>query len=140
MTVQEFISPTSLSEAQQVVGDGSASSWLAGGTDLLVGIRLGARDPARVIDLKQIPELTAIEIDETSVRIGAAASAFDVLHNSDVPSLFPGLAEALNLICSTQITGRCSAGGNLCNASPAADSIPALIANGAQCRILGPDG
>ena len=140
MAVQEFISPTSLSEAQQVVGDGAASSWLAGGTDLLVGIRLGARDPARVIDLKQIPELTAIEIDETSVRIGAAASAFDVLHNSDVPSLFPGLAEALNLIGSTQITGRCSAGGNLCNASPAADSIPALIANGAQCRILGPDG
>ena len=140
MAVQEFVSPTSLSEAQQVVGDGVASSWLAGGTDLLVGIRLGARDPARVIDLKKIPELTAIEIDETAVRIGAAASAFDVLHNSDVPSQFPGLAEALNLIGSTQITGRCSAGGNLCNASPAADSIPALIANGAQCRILGPDG
>ena len=59
MAVQEFISPTSLSEAQQAVGDGAASSWLAGGTDLLVGIRLGARDPARVIDLKQIPELTA---------------------------------------------------------------------------------
>ena len=140
MAVQEFVSPTSLSEAQQVVGDGAASSWLAGGTDLLVGIRLGVHDPARVIDLKNIPELTAIEIDETSVRIGAAASAFDVLHNSDVPSLFPGLAEALNLIGSTQITGRCSAGGNLCNASPAADSIPALIANGAECRILGPDG
>ena len=87
-----------------------------------------------------IPELTAIEIDDASVRIGAAASAFDVLHNSDVPSLFPGLAEALDLIGSTQIQGRCSAGGNLCNASPAADSIPALIANGAQCRILGPDG
>jgi carbon-monoxide dehydrogenase medium subunit len=123
-----------------VFDGGAASSWLAGGTDLLVGIRLGARDPARVIDLKQIPELTAIEIDDASVRIGAAASAFDVLHNSDVPSLFPGLAEALNLIGSTQITGRCSAGGNLCNASPAADSIPALIANGAQCRILGPEG
>ena len=140
MAVQEFISPTSLSEAQQAVSDGAVSSWLAGGTDLLVGIRLGARDPARVIDLKQIPELTAIEMDDTSVRIGAAASAFDVLHNSDVPTLFPGLAEALDLIGSTQIQGRCSAGGNLCNASPAADSIPALIANGAQCRILGPDG
>ena len=75
------------------------------------------------------------------MQIGAAASAFDVLHNSrKVPSLFPGLAEALDLIGSTQIQGRCSAGGNLCNASPAADSIPALIANGAQCRILGPDG
>ena len=92
MAVQEFISPTSLSEAQQAVSDGAVSAWLAGGTDLLVGIRLGARDPARVIDLKQIPELTAIEIDDVCVRVGAAASAFDVLHHSDVPSLFPGLA------------------------------------------------
>ena len=140
MAVQEFFSPTSLSEAQQAVCDGAVSSWLAGGTDLLVGIRLGARDPARVIDLKQIPELTAIEIDDASVRIGAATSAFDVLHNSDVPTFFPGLAEALDLIGSTQIQGRCSAGGNLCNASPAADSIPALIANGARCRILGSEG
>ena len=140
MAVQEFLSPTSLSEAQAAFGEGAASSWLAGGTDLLVGIRLGARDPSRVVDLKQIPELTAIEVGETSVQIGAAASAFDVLHNSDVPSLFPGLAEALDLIGSTQIQGRCSAGGNLCNASPAADSIPALIANSAQCRILGPEG
>jgi CO/xanthine dehydrogenase FAD-binding subunit len=140
MAVEEFLSPTSLAEAQAAVGMGSANSWLAGGTDLLVGIRLGLRDPSRVIDLKKIPELTAIEVGETSVRIGAAASAFDVLHNSGVPTLFPGLAEALNLIGSTQITGRCSAGGNLCNASPAADSIPALIANGAHCRILGPEG
>lgn len=140
MAVQEFISPTSLLEAQQAISDGAASSWLAGGTDLLVGIRLGARDPSRVVDLKRIPELTSIEVGETSVRIGAAASAFDVLHHSDVASLFPGLAEALDLIGSTQIQGRCSAGGNLCNASPAADSIPALIANGAQCRVLGPDG
>ena len=140
MAVQEFLSPTSLSEAQAAFDEGTASSWLAGGTDLLVGIRLGARDPSRVVDLKQIPELTAIEVGEPSVRIGAAASAFDVLHHSDVPTLFPGLAEALNLIGSTQITGRCSAGGNLCNASPAADSIPALIANGAQCRILGSEG
>jgi len=140
MAVQEFISPTSLSEAQQAISDGAASSWLAGGTDLLVGIRLGARDPFRVVDVKRIPELTSVEVGETLVRIGAAASAFDVLHHSDVASLFPGLADALDLIGSTQIQGRCSAGGNLCNASPAADSIPALIANSAQCRVLGSDG
>ena len=140
MAVQEFISPTSLSEAQQAISDGAASSWLAGGTDLLVGIRLGARDPFRVVDVKRIPELTSVEVGETSVRIGAAASAFDVLHHSDVASFFPGLADALDLIGSTQIQGRCSAGGNLCNASPAADSIPALIANSAQCRVLGSDG
>ena len=110
MAVQEFISPTSLSEAQQAISDGAASSWLAGGTDLLVGIRLGARDPFRVVDVKRIPELTSVEVGETSVRIGAAASAFDVLHHSDVASLFPGLADALDLIGSTQIQGRCSAG------------------------------
>ena len=120
MAVQEFISPTSLSEAQQAISDGAASSWLAGGTDLLVGIRLGARDPFLVVDVKRIPELTLVKVGETSVRIGAAASAFDVLHHSDVASLFPGLADALDLIGSTQIQGRCSAGGNLCNASPRA--------------------
>ena len=87
MAVQEFI-PNILSEAQQAVDEGVSRGLRRYRS--LVGIRLGARDPAQVIDLKQIPELTAIEIDETSVRIGAAASAFDVLHNSDVPSLFPG--------------------------------------------------
>jgi carbon-monoxide dehydrogenase medium subunit len=107
---------------------------------LLVGIRLGLRDPNRVIDLKHIPELMALEVVADQVLIGAAASAYDILHNSEIGSLCPGLADALDLIGSTQIQGRCSAGGNLCNASPAADSIPALIANGAVCRILGSSG
>ena len=69
MAVQEFLSPKSLSEAQAAYGEGAASSWLAGGTDLLVGIRLGARDPSRVVDLKQIPEMTAIEIDDAFVPV-----------------------------------------------------------------------
>ena len=107
---------------------------------MLVGVRLGTRNPERVVDLKKIPELTAISVDAEALHIGAAASAFSILHDSDVPSFFPGFAEALDLIGSTQIQGRCSAGGNLCNASPAADSIPALIANGAQCLITGPAG
>jgi CO/xanthine dehydrogenase FAD-binding subunit len=98
------------------------------------------RDPRRIIDLKQIPELMALEVSGDSILIGAAASAYDILHNSEIGSLCPGLADALDLIGSTQIQGRCSAGGNLCNASPAADSIPALIANGAVCRILGSSG
>ena len=140
MSIQEFVAPHSLSEAKGLLSDGAMASVLAGGTDLLVGVRLGTRSPERVVDLKHIPELTAIHVDAESVRIGAAASAFSILHDSDVPSCFPGLAEALDLIGSTQIQGRCSAGGNLCNASPAADSIPALIANGAQCLITGPAG
>jgi carbon-monoxide dehydrogenase medium subunit len=140
MAVQEFIAPRSLLEAQSVIANGGNAAWLAGGTDLLVGIRLGLRDPNRVIDLKHIPELMALEVGTDQVLIGAAASAYDILHNSEIGSLCPGLADALDLIGSTQIQGRCSAGGNLCNASPAADSIPALIANGAVCRILGSSG
>lgn len=140
MAVQEFVAPKSLPEAQGIFANDSSASWLAGGTDLLVGIRLGMRDPRRIIDLKQIPELMALDVGEDSILIGAAASAYDILHNSEIGSLCPGLADALDLIGSTQIQGRCSAGGNLCNASPAADSIPALIANGAVCRILGSSG
>ena len=140
MAVQEFVAPKSLPEAQGIFANDSSASWLAGGTDLLVGIRLGMRDPRRIIDLKQIPELMALDVGEDSILIGAAASANDILHNSEIGSLCSGLADALDLIGSTQIQGRCSAGGNLCNASPAADSIPALIANGAVCRILGSSG
>ncbi len=140
MAVQEFVAPRSLPEAQGIFANDSSASWLAGGTDLLVGIRLGMRDPSRIIDLKQIPELMALDVSGDSILIGAAASAYDILHNSEIGSLCPGLADALDLIGSTQIQGRCSAGGNLCNASPAADSIPALIANGAVCRILGSSG
>lgn len=140
MSIQEFVAPHSLSEAKGLLSDGAIASVLAGGTDLLVGVRLGTRSPERVVDLKKIPELTAINVDAEAVQIGAAASAFSILHDSDVPTFFPGLAQALDLIGSTQIQGRCSAGGNLCNASPAADSIPALIANGAQCLITGPAG
>lgn len=140
MAVQEFVAPKSLPEAQGIFANDSSASWLAGGTDLLVGIRLGMRDPSRIIDLKQIPELMALDVSGDSILIGAAASAYDILHNSEIGSLCPGLADALDLIGSTQIQGRCSAGGNLCNASPAADSIPALIANGAVCRILGSSG
>jgi len=92
MAVQEFISPTSLSEAQQAVERRRRQLMARRRYRSLSRHPVGyARDPARVIDLKQIPELTAIEIDDVFVRIGAAASAFDVLHNSDVPSLFPAL-------------------------------------------------
>ena len=139
MAIQEFLTPRSLTEAHQAF-TATESSWLAGGTDLLVGIRLGSRDPRRVIDLKQIPELTTLDATGDHWTVGAAVSAYDVLRHDSFASDFPGLVEALELIGSTQIQGRCSAGGNLCNASPAADSIPALIANGAQCRISGPNG
>ncbi|MCH1491536.1 MAG: xanthine dehydrogenase family protein subunit M [Luminiphilus sp.] len=140
MAVEEFLAPRTLSEAQSAFAAGGEASWLAGGTDLLVGIRLGVRDPRCVVDLKHIPELMALEIESDKVHIGAAVSAFDIVRHPQIAQMYPGLVEALDLIGSTQIQGRCSAGGNLCNASPAADSIPALIANGAVCKIAGPRG
>ena len=129
MAVQEFAAPVSLDEALPAFAGGDQPAWLAGGTDLLVGMRLGAKNPDRIVDLKRIPELMAIVEDETAVRLGAAVASYDLVRHPTVAGLYPGLAEALDLIGSTQIQGRCSAGGNLCNASPAADSIPALIAN-----------
>ena len=105
MAVQEFVAPKSLPEAQGIFANDSSASWLAGGTDLLVGIRLGMRDPRRIIDLKQIPELMALDVGEDSILIGAAASAYDILHNSEIGSLCPGLADALDLIGSTQFKG-----------------------------------
>ena len=139
MAVQDFAAPVSLDEALPAfAGEISRHGWR--GTDLLVGMRLGAKNPDRIVDLKRIPELMAIVEDESAVRLGAAVASYDLVRHPSVAGLYPGLAEALDLIGSTQIQGRCSAGGNLCNASPAADSIPALIANNASCRIIGPEG
>ena len=150
MAVQEFISPTSLGRAQQAVGDGARRQLMAWPAVPIFWSASAFGSEARrspdpsleSLISKQIPELTAIEVGETAlVRIGAAASAFDVLHNSDVPSLFPGLAEALNLIGSTQITGQPLGGWEPRATRRQRQTVfQALIANGAQCRILGPDG
>ena len=93
-----------------------------------------------MVDLKKIPELTSVEWENGKVSIGAAVSSDSCIQDVRLASAFPGFAEALGLIGSAQIQGRCSAGGNVCNASPAADSVPALIANGAVCNIKGPSG
>jgi len=113
---------------------------LAGGTDLLAQIRAGRVKPDRVIDLKKIPELRQITLDEDGYRIGAAVSGAELGEHAELSRDWPGVVEATELIGSTQIQGRASMGGNLCNASPAADSVPALIAAGAICSVAGPGG
>jgi carbon-monoxide dehydrogenase medium subunit len=92
------------------------------------------------VDLKRIPELSSIRVDAKSLWLGAAVPAAVVVENRDLARLYPGLVEAVDLIGSTQIQGRASVGGNVCNASPAADTVPALIALGAVCAIAGPGG
>jgi carbon-monoxide dehydrogenase medium subunit len=113
---------------------------IAGGTDLLVQFRSGVRQPTAFVDVKRIPELVGLSIDGDGLRLGAATSAALIGEHREVARLWPGLVEAVRLIGSEQIQGRGTVGGNLCNASPAADTTCALIVNRAECVIAGPEG
>jgi len=113
---------------------------LAGGTDLLVQMKAGVVTPGVIIDVKKIAEMTTIVETKGSFRIGAATAAAVIGEHKKLKKAWPGVVEAINLIGSTQVQGRASAGGNLCNASPAADSVPALVAAGAVVSIQGPKG
>jgi carbon-monoxide dehydrogenase medium subunit len=135
-----YEAPTSVQSAVALLRGDSSARVIAGGTDLLVQIRGGRAEPTVFVDIKRIPELMRIEIDAKGARIGAAVPTAIVYENDKIRQLWPGLAEAADLIGSTQIQGRATLGGNLCNASPAADTVPAMIACGAQALIAGPGG
>jgi carbon-monoxide dehydrogenase medium subunit len=136
-----YEAPQTIDEAIGLLaGAGGSARPLAGGTDLLVQVRSGRLAPARVVDLKQIPELRRIVHDDRGFEIGAAVSGAELGEHAALRAAWPGVVEATELIGSTQIQGRASLGGNLCNASPAADSVPALIAASATCRVAGPGG
>jgi CO/xanthine dehydrogenase FAD-binding subunit len=113
---------------------------LAGGTDLLVQMKSGLRSPGVIVDVKKIPEMTSIVEKKGSYTIGAATPAAVIGEHKKLKKAWPGVVEAINLIGSTQVQGRASAGGNLCNASPAADSVPALVAAGCTVAVQGPKG
>jgi aerobic carbon-monoxide dehydrogenase medium subunit len=142
MTDIQYVSPRTLDEAVRAfAAAGSAARILAGGTDLLVQMRSGAVKPRLIVDIKKIAEMTAIE--ETSdggFRVGAAVPGAVMAEHPRFGKVWPGVLEAVNLIGSTQVQGRASAGGNLCNSSPAADSVPAMIAAGAIATVAGPNG
>mgnify|MGYP001197832497 CR=1 FL=1 len=137
----EYKAPSSIDEAVALLADAnSAARILAGGTDLLVQIRAGFIKPPLVVDVKNIKELRTISSTDKGIRIGAAVSGAELGEHDIVKKEWPGVVEAAELIGSTQIQGRASLGGNLCNASPAADTVPALVAAGAICLIAGPGG
>src|SRR3954468_16915022 len=140
MNAIRYETPRSVAEAVRLMAADSGARVLAGGTDLLVQFRAGVRQPSAFVDVKRIPELMSITINDQGLRLGAAAPAAFVREHAELRPLRPGLPEAGGLIGSTQIQGRGSVGGNLCNASPAADTTCALIANRAQCVIAGPNG
>jgi carbon-monoxide dehydrogenase medium subunit len=137
----EYLAPASVGEAVKALGDAKgAAKLLAGGTDLLVQMRGGRVKPGLIIDLKKIPGLVGIRAEQGGFLIGAATSGAVLGEHDGLRKAWPGVVEAANLIGSTQVQGRASLGGNLCNASPAADSVPALVAAGAVCIIEGPKG
>lgn len=114
---------------------------LGGGTDLLVQLRENRRKAERLVDVKNIPEFTSIHYDpQAGLWVGAAASCYAICHDGFVLKYYPGLVDAIRLIGGIQIQNRASMGGNLCNASPAADSIPALIVHEASCVIANDQG
>src|SRR5438094_10500161 len=113
---------------------------LAGGTDLLVQMCADVVDPDLIVDIKRIPETRAITEERGGWRIGAAVTGAELKEHPRLKKVWPGVVEAANLIGSTQVQGRATMGGNLCNGSPAADSVPALIAAGAIATLAGPKG
>ena len=113
---------------------------LAGGTDLLVQMRADVVEPALIVDIKKIKETRAVAEEKGGWRIGAAVTGAELKEHPRLKQVWPGVIEAANLIGSTQVQGRATMGGNLCNGSPAADSVPALIAAGAVATLAGPEG
>ena len=136
-----YEAPNSLDQAVALLAKETGEARvLAGGTDLLVQMRTDIIDPVLVVDIKGIAELRQIKEEGGGYRIGAAVTGAELKEHPKLKAVWPGVVEAANLIGSTQIQGRATMGGNLCNGSPAADSVPALIAAGAKATIVGPKG
>jgi carbon-monoxide dehydrogenase medium subunit len=142
MKAFDYSAPATLADAVALLtAKGERARALAGGTDIIVQVREGRRDLDLMIDVKHIPELNELSFDpRQGLRFGAAVPCWRLAEHADVARRYPGLRDAVALVGGTQIQSRASVGGNLCNASPAADTIPALIAAEAVCVIAGPKG
>lgn len=137
----EYEAPTTLTEAVELMArhNGSARP-LAGGTDLIDHVRTGRLQPDVIVDVKKIAELNALEITDSSLRLGAAVPCYKIYGNERLAADYSALADSCRIIGGVQVQSRASVGGNLCNSGPAADSTPSLIALGAVCVIAGPSG
>lgn len=136
-----YEAPSTIDQAVEILSraDG-VTRVLAGGTDVIVQLRSGMVEPDVMVDIKRIEGLYDITTEDGGFRVGAAVSGAQLGEHEGVKTLWPGVVEATELIGSTQVQGRATMVGNLCNASPAADSVPALVAAGAMVSIVGPAG
>lgn len=141
MSDVDYLAPTSAdAAAKALAAGGAAARALAGGTDLLVQLKSGRLKGGLIVDLKHIPGAIGVREEDGAFVIGAATPGATIGEHAGLVRAWPGVVEATHLIGSTQVQGRASMAGNLCNASPAADSVPALIAARATCVIVGPSG
>ncbi|RWP82125.1 MAG: xanthine dehydrogenase family protein subunit M [Mesorhizobium sp.] len=136
-----YIRPLSIEDAVgQLAGSAGTAAILAGGSDLLVRMKGGFAEPELIVDIKAIDGLSEIRETAEGFSIGAAVPCAVLGENTALKKAWPGVVEAAKLIGSKQVQGRCTIVGNLCNASPAADSVPALVAAGAKAVVVGPAG
>ena len=138
----DFATPSSIEEAVKLLASsGDKVRILAGGTDMLVQMRAGRRTAPVVVDIKAIPELNVVSYDASKgLTLGAAVPCYQIYQDKSLATAYPGLIDAASLIGGIQIQGRASIGGNICNAAPSGDAIPAVIALGGVCNIAGPNG
>ncbi|MSU72760.1 MAG: xanthine dehydrogenase family protein subunit M [Opitutus sp.] len=142
MQAFDYLPAVSVDEAVAALAAGGAGARaLGGGTDLIAQIKEGRRSVARLVDLKRIPALTEIKLPrEGGAWIGAAVTCCTLNQHAEFRQRFPGMYDSTHLIGGVQIQGRATLGGNLCNASPAADAIPNLIAHRVRVHVSGPGG
>ena len=136
----QYAAPTTVDEATTMLADNPGSRVFAGATDLVPQMRAGRHEPPVMVDLKRIDRLMAVEHRDGIWVVGAATPTSALTGNAEFSAMFPGISEGAGLIGSDQIQNRSSLGGNLCNGSPAADSVPAMIAADARAVIAGPAG
>ena len=137
-----YIAAKTVSEAIGLLDEkGQTARILAGGTDIIVQVREARRDVDWMIDIKSIPEVNVLDYNaDTGLTLGAAVECYKIYAVDEICDAYPGLVDATKIIGGTAIQGRAGVGGNLCNASPAADCIPPLIVLNASCVIAGPNG
>ena len=144
MGAYAYHAPTNVADALAQLGAaadaGTRTQMLAGGTDVLVQMRSIDKGPRTFVDVKTVAEANELDIGADEITMGSAIASAVLNENDELKALLPGLIEAADLIGSTQIQGRATIGGNLCNSSPAGDTIPALIACGAVCVVASPGG
>ncbi|MDE0504485.1 MAG: xanthine dehydrogenase family protein subunit M [Candidatus Poribacteria bacterium] len=142
MRAFEYTSPKTVSAAADLLAEkGDQARVLAGGTDLIVQVREGKRHLERIVDIKDIPEANVLTCDaQAGLHLGSAVPCYKIYGDKAIASAYPALADSTHIIGGTAIQGRAAVGGNLCNASPAADTIPALIVLEGICVIAGTNG